>query len=159
MTAVSALAQKTDAYNNPILINNIELLRRGKQISVRLLTNKAPDYEITENLAARTLVLKIKNASAVFKDGRLERLFNDSQLAGIRFLAIDGDSWAQFKLLQKDLSYSVSSLEKNNGVQIDFRPTFQVQPLPDPLEDSVYELSDVDFEALVSYLCDLMAVV
>ena len=71
LTAVSALAQKTDAYNNPILINNIELLRRGKQISVRLLTNKAPDYEITENLAARTLVLKIKNASAVFKDGRL----------------------------------------------------------------------------------------
>ena len=146
MTAVSALAQKTDAFNNPILINNIELLRRGKQISVRLLTNKAPDYEITENLAARTLVLKIKNASAVFKDGRLERLFNDSQLAGIRFLAIDGDSWAQFKLLQKDLSYSVSSLEKNNGVQIDFRPTFQVQPLPDPLEDSVYELSDIDFD-------------
>jgi len=146
LTAVSAPAQTTDP-SSPVLINNVELLRRGKQISVRLLTNKAPDYEITENLAARTLVIKFKNARAVFADGRQERLFNDSQLAGIRFSAIEGDSWAQFKLLQKDLSYSVSSLGKQPGVQIDFRPAFQLQPLPDPPEDAVYELSAVDFDS------------
>jgi len=73
LTAVSAPAQTTDP-SSPVLINNVELLRRGKQISVRLLTNKAPDYEITENLAARTLVIKFKNARAVFADGRQERL-------------------------------------------------------------------------------------
>ena len=146
LTAVSAPAQTTEP-SSPVLIKNVELLRRGKQISVRLLTSKAPDYEITENLSARTLVLKFKNARAVFEDGRLERLFNDSQLAGIRFSAIDGDSWAQFKLLQKDLSYSVSSLGKQPGLQIDFRPTFQLQPLPDPPEDAVYELAAVDFDA------------
>jgi len=146
LTAVSAPAQTTDP-SSPVLINNVELLRRGKQISVRLLTNKAPDYEITENLAARTLVIKFKNARTVFADGRQERLFNDSQLAGIRFSAIEGDSWAQFKLLQKDLSYSVSSLGKQSGVQIDFRPAFQLQPLPDPPEDAVYELSAVDFDS------------
>ena len=146
LTAVSAPAQTTEPYS-PVLINNVELLRRGKQISVRLLTSKAPEYEITENLAARTLVIKFKNARAVFADGRQERLFNDSQLAGIRFSAIDGDSWAQFKLLQKDLSYSVSSFGKQHGVQIDFRPAFQLQPLPDPPEDSVYELSAVDFDS------------
>lgn len=146
LTAVSAPAQTTEP-SSPVLINNVELLRRGKQISVRLLTSKAPDYEITENLAARTLVIKFKNARAVFADGRQERLFNDSQLAGIRFSAIDSDSWAQFKLLQKDLSYSVSSLGKQHGVQIDFRPAFQLQPLPDPPEDSVFELSAVDFDS------------
>ena len=48
---------------------------------------------------------------------------------------------------QKDLSYSVSSLGKQYGVQIDFRPAFQLQPLPDPPEDSVYELSAVDFDS------------
>jgi tetratricopeptide (TPR) repeat protein len=147
LTAVSAPAQTTEP-SSPVLIKNVELLRRGKQISVRLLTSKAPDYEITENLSARTLVLKFKNARADFADRRLERLFNDSQLAGIRFSAIDGDSWAQFKLLQKDLSYSVSSLGKQPGLQIDFRPTFQLQPLPDPPEDAVYELAAVDFEAV-----------
>jgi TolA-binding protein len=146
LTAVSAPAQTTED-SSPVLITNVELLRRGKQISVRLLTSKAPNYEITENLAARTLVIKFKNALAVFADGRLERLFNDSQLAGILFSAIDGDSWAQFKLLQKDLSYSVSSLGKLHGIQIDFRPTFQLQPLPDPPEDAVYELTAVDFDA------------
>ncbi|MBC8219441.1 MAG: tetratricopeptide repeat protein [Proteobacteria bacterium] len=145
LTAVSAPAQTTEP-SSPVLIKNVELLRRGKQISVRLLTSKAPDYEITENLSARTLVLKFKNARADFADGRLERLFNDSQLAGIRFSAIDGDSWAQFKLLQKDLSYSISSLGKQPGLQIDFRPTFQLQPLPDPPEDAVYELAAVDFD-------------
>ena len=55
LTAVSAPAQTTEP-SSPVLIKNVELLRRGKQISVRLLTSKAPDYEITENLSARTLV-------------------------------------------------------------------------------------------------------
>ena len=146
LTAVSVPAQ-TSEVPSPVLIQNIELLRHGQQISVRLLTNNPPVYEITENLAAQTLVVKFKNARAVFSDGRMERLFNDSQLAGIRFTEIDGDSWAQFKLLKKDLSYSVTTLPEQNGVQIDFRPTFQIQPLPDPPEDAVYLLAKVKFDA------------
>ena len=68
------------ANSESVTIQNVELLRRGKQISVRLLTNSPPDYQITENLAAQTLVVKFKNARADFADGRMERLFNDLQL-------------------------------------------------------------------------------
>ena len=72
-----------------VTIQNVELLRRGKQISVRLLTSRTPDYQIAENLAAQTLVVKFKNARADFADGRMERLFNDLQLSGIRFSKFD----------------------------------------------------------------------
>ena len=64
---------------------NVELYRRGNQISVRLLTSIPTDYQITENLAAQTLVVKFKKARTGFTDGRMERLFNDRQLSGIRF--------------------------------------------------------------------------
>ena len=127
---ISSLTAK--ANSESVIIQNIELLRRGKQISVRLLTSSPPDYQITENLAAQTLVVKFKNARADFADGRMERLFNDLQLSGIRFSKFDGEIWAQFKLEEKDLTYSVSALTKNSGVQIDFRPAFEITPIPDP---------------------------
>ncbi|HHZ77497.1 MAG TPA: tetratricopeptide repeat protein [Candidatus Lambdaproteobacteria bacterium] len=146
LTAVGVLAQTTE-ITKPLLIQNVELHRRGQQLSVRLLTSRPPVYQISENLAAQTLVLKFKNARAVFTDGRMERLFNDFQLAGIRFSEIEGDIWAQFKLLKKDLSYSVSSLPEKNGVQIEIRPAFQIQPLPDPPEDAVYQLISLEFDA------------
>ena len=86
------------AVSETVIIQNVELLRRGKQISVRLLTSSPPVYQITENLAAQTLVVKFKNARAGFADGRMERLFNDLQLSGIRFSEFDAEIWAQFKL-------------------------------------------------------------
>ena len=92
-------------------------------------------------------MIKFKNARAGFADGRMERLFNDTQLAGIRFSDIDGEIWAQFKLLKKDLSYTVSTLRGQNGVKIDFRPALQILPLPDPPEDAVYQLVSVKFDA------------
>jgi len=45
------------AVSETVIIQNVELLRRGKQISVRLLTSSPPVYQITENLAAQTLVV------------------------------------------------------------------------------------------------------
>ena len=136
-----------NANSESVIIQNVELLRRGKQISVRLLTSSPPDYQITENLAAQTLVVKFKNARADFADGRKERLFNDLQLSGIRFSEFDGEIWAQFKLEEKDLTYSVSALTKSSGVQIDFRPAFEIKPLPDPPEDAVYQLSSLKFDS------------
>ena len=145
LTTVAVPAQTTE-LTSPVIIKNIELLRRGKQISVLLLTDKPPVYEITENLAAQTLVIKFKNARAGFKDGRMERLFNDTQLAGIRFLVVNGGIWGQFKLLKKELSYTVRTLREQNGVQIDFRPALQILPLPDPREDAMYQLVSVKFD-------------
>ena len=49
-----------NADSEIVIIQNVELLRRGKQISVKLLTSSPPDYEITENLEAQTLVVKFK---------------------------------------------------------------------------------------------------
>ena len=142
---VVSIPAQTSKTPEPVIIQNVELLRHGRQISVRLLTDNPPVYVITENLASRTLVIKFNNARIGFSDGRNERLFNDPQLAGIRFSAIDGDSWAQFKLLKKDLSYSVSSLTAQNGIQIDFRPSLQIEPLTDPPEDAAFQLVSIGF--------------
>ena len=141
------LAKKANSSTKKILIQNIELQRSGKQISVSLLTNDSPVYEITENLSAKTLIVKFKKAQLDFSDERIERHFNDSQLAGIRFLEIDGDIWAQFKLLEKDLSYSVATLNQMHGIKIDFRPVFDIQALPDPLEDAAYILDEIKFNS------------
>ena len=146
-STAAGIPAQTSKTSDPVIIQNVELLRHGRQISVRLLTDNPPVYVITENLASRTLVIKFNNARIGFSDGRNERLFNDPQLAGIRFSAIDGDSWAQFKLLKKDLSYSVSSLTEQNGIQIDFRPALQIEPLPDPPEDAAYQLVSIKFDA------------
>ena len=136
-----------NANSENVIIQNVELLRRGNQISVRLLTSGPTDYQITENLAAQTLVVKFKNTHAGFSDGRMERLFNDRQISGIRFSEFDGDIWAQFKLEEKDLTYSVSALNINSGIQIDFRPTFEIKPLLDPPEDAVYQLASLKFDS------------
>ena len=101
LTTVAVPAQTTE-LSDLVIIQNVELLRHGKQISALLLTDNPPVYEITENLSAQTLVIKFKNARAGFANGRMERLFNDTQLAGIRFSDIDGEIWAQFKLLKKE---------------------------------------------------------
>jgi len=139
--------RSAESSKNPLIIQNVELLRRGKQISVLLFTNFDPVYEITENLSSQTLVVKFKKARVAFSDGRMERLFSDHQLAGIRFLEIGSEIWAQFKLLEKNLSYTVTTTKNVNGLRIDFRPVFQVQPLPDPPEDAVYNLDEVKFDS------------
>ena len=132
---------------NPLIIENLELLRRGKQISVSLITNNKPVYEITESLSSKTLVIKFKEARVSFFDGGMERLFSDHQIAGIRFLEVGSDIWAQFKLIEKNLSYSVSSLKNSNGIRIDFRPIFEVEPILDPPVDAIYNLDEVKFDS------------
>jgi hypothetical protein len=126
---------------------NLIQARPGVNDMAQGLSSSPPDYQITENLAAQTLVVKFKNARADFADGRMERLFNDLQLSGIRFSEFDGEIWAQFKLEEKDLTYSVSALTKNSGVQIDFRPAFEIKPLRDPPEDAVYQVSSLKFDS------------
>jgi len=148
--------KKANSSTKKILIQNVELERRGKQISVSLLTNDYPIYEITENLSAKTLLVKFKRSQLDFSDERTERLFNDSQLAGIRFLEFDDDIWAQFKLREKNLSYSVTLLKEVHGIKIDFRPVSQVQPLSDPPEDAFYTLEKVKFDSSNSSYTSLM---
>ena len=87
-STVASIPAQTSKTSESIIIQNVELLRHGRQISVRLLTDNPPVYVITENLASRTLVIKFNNARIGFSDGRNERLFNDPQLAGIRFSVI-----------------------------------------------------------------------
>ena len=77
-----------NAYSETAIIQNVELYRRGNQISVRLLMSIPTDYQITENLTAKTLVVKFKKARTGFADGRMERLFNDRQLSGLSLIHI-----------------------------------------------------------------------
>ena len=139
--------RSAESSKNPLLIHNVELLRRGKQISVLLFTNYKPVYDITENLSSQTLVIKFKEARVAFLDGRMERLFSDHQISGIRFLEIGNEIWAQFKLLEKNLSYTVTSLNNVSGLRIDFRPVIDVKPLPDPPEDAAFNLDEVKFDS------------
>ncbi len=75
----SILPQQGTSQGSPLLIQSVELIRRGQQVTVHLLTNGPPVYEVNENLPAKTLVIKFQNARLDFVDGRNERLFNDEQ--------------------------------------------------------------------------------
>ena len=77
-------------------VRQVELIRRGQQLSIRLFLNQPPVYQITENLDARTLVVKFRNTKPGFPDGSLVKLFNDSRVEGVRFLEVGPDLWAQF---------------------------------------------------------------
>ena len=103
----SILPQQGTSQGSPLLIQSVELIRRGQQVTVHLLTNGPPVYEVNENLPAKTLVIKFQNARLDFVDGRNERLFNDEQIAGIRFNKVDDAIWAQFKLRLSELSYEI----------------------------------------------------
>ena len=115
------------AQEEPVRVSAIELMRRGKQVSVHLRTSRSPVYEVAENLAAKTIVIKLKNTLFNFKDGRKERLFNDDQIAGIRFLEVEEDLWAQFKLRQSGMSYAIEPSQSEESLQIVFRPSVPVE--------------------------------
>ena len=85
---------------------------------MHLLTNGPPVYEVNENLPAKTLVIKFQNARLDFVDGRNERLFNDEQVAGIRFNKVDDAIWAQFKLRLSELSYEIVPRTEGDGIAI-----------------------------------------
>ena len=63
------------AQEEPVRVSALELMRRGKQVSVHLRTSRPPVYEVAENLAAKTIVIKFKNTLFDFKDGRKETGF------------------------------------------------------------------------------------
>ena len=134
------------AQESALLIQSVELIRRGKQVSIHLLTNGAPVYEVNENLQAKTLVIKFQNARLDFVDGRKERLFNDEQIAGIRFNKVDDAIWAQFKLRLSELSYEIEPLSEGDGIAVILRPPRSVEKI-DEVIPPLFELSSVALDS------------
>ena len=138
-------------------ISGVELLRKGEQVSITLQTSGKPIYELNENLKVRTLVVKFRNTRAAFVDGRRDRLFNDPQVEGIRFLDMEPDTWAQFKLRKDNLIFDMVPGSNPGQLVFRFRPLIQLPPVtlpPDPepatiaLEALEYDDSNPDFTSL-----------
>ena len=131
---------------NLLTIDGVELLRRGKQVSLYMQMKGQPVYEISDNLPAKTLVVKFKNAIVTFPDNRNDRLFNDPDLEGVRFLEFDRDVWAQFKLRKDNLLYEE---EAGEGVLIfQFRPRITLNPVTLPLapEPASHQLTSLKLD-------------
>jgi len=146
-----------NAQEEPMSISGVELLRKGEQVSITLQTSGKPIYELNENLKARTLVVKFRNTKAAFVDGRRDRLFNDPQVEGIRFLDMEPDTWAQFKLRKDNLIFDMVPGSDPGQLVFRFRPLIQLPPVtlpPDPepatisLEALEYDDSNSDFTSL-----------
>jgi len=142
----SILPQQGTSQDSPLLIQSVELIRRGQQVTVHLLTNGPPVYEVNENLPAKTLVIKFQNARLDFVDGRNERLFNDEQIAGIRFNKVDDAIWAQFKLRLSELSYEIVPRNEGDGIAIVLRPPRKVAEVDEEILP-LFELSSVALES------------
>ena len=125
--------ETTPVFAQAAEVQQIELVRRGRQLSIRLLLNQPPVYQISENLDAHTLVVKFRNTKPSFPDGNSVKLFNDSQVEGVRFLEVGPDLWAQFKFRTAGLVFDIDPPEVPNILQLTFRPSKQLEPLP-PIE-------------------------
>ncbi|MFZ8894005.1 MAG: tetratricopeptide repeat protein [bacterium] len=137
-----------NAQEEPMSISGVELLRKGEQVSITLQTSGKPIYELNENLKARTLVVKFRNTKAAFADGRRDRLFNDPQVEGIRFLDMEPDTWAQFKLRKDDLIFDMVPGSNPGQLVFRFRPLIQLPPVtlpPDP-EPATIALEALDYD-------------
>ncbi|MBT7204969.1 MAG: hypothetical protein HN867_16025, partial [Deltaproteobacteria bacterium] len=137
-----------NAQEELMSISGVELLRKGEQVSITLQTSGKPIYELNENLKARTLVVKFRNTTAAFADGRRDRLFNDPQIEGIRFLDMEPDTWAQFKLRKDDLIFDMVPGSNPGQLVFRFRPLIQLPPVtlpPDP-EPATIALEALDYD-------------
>ncbi len=146
LAAILFSTPHTYAQSESVGIKSVELIRRGSQVSVHLLTDRSPSYEVSANLTAQTLVVKFHNAYLDFSDSRSERLFNDEQVAGIRFYEVEDQIWAQFKLRQQKLTYEVSPLKGSPGLAVVFRSVVAVKPEPETQREAFYKLSGIRFE-------------
>ena len=159
ITAIQMLfSMGVSAQEEPMSISGVELLRRGEQVSITLQTSGKPIYELNENLKVRTLVVKFRNTKLAFADGRRDRLFNDPQVEGIRFLDMEPDTWAQFKLRKDDLIFDVVPGSNSGQLVFRFRPLIQLPPVtlpPDPEPATIalaaldYDDSNQDFTSLI----------
>ncbi|MBQ32932.1 MAG: hypothetical protein CL923_10340 [Deltaproteobacteria bacterium] len=129
-------------------VRQVELIRRGQQLSIRLFLNQPPVYQITENLDARTLVVKFRNTKPGFPDGSPVKLFNDSQVEGVRFLEVGPDLWAQFKFREAGLVFDIDPPEAPNILQLTFRPSKQLEPLPPVEPGAKVRLLSTDFRSV-----------
>ena len=127
-------------------VRKVELIRRGKQMSVQILTAQPADFTITENLKSLTLVVKFRNTRPNFPDGSNIRLFNDEQIEGVQFLEIGSETWAQFKLRTDELTYEQRDTNSPNLLEIAFRPTVEMEPLPEISEDAQYTLQSIQHD-------------
>ena len=159
ITAIQMLfSMGVSAQEEPMSISGVELLRKGEQVSITLQTSGKPIYELNENLKVRTLVVKFRNTKLAFADGRRDRLFNDPQVEGIRFLDMEPDTWAQFKLRKDDLIFDVVPGSNSGQLVFRFRPLIQLPPVtlpPDPEPATIalaaldYDDSNQDFTSLI----------
>ena len=159
ITAIQMLfSMGVSAQEEPMSISGVELLRRGEQVSITLQTSGKPIYELNENLKVRTLVVKFRNTKLAFADGRRDRLFNDPQVEGIRFLDMEPDTWAQFKLRKDNLIFDVVPGSNSGQLVFRFRPLIQLPPVtlpPDPEPATIalaaldYDDSNQDFTSLI----------
>ena len=129
-------------------VRQIELIRRGRQISIRLFLNQPPVYKLTENLDARTLVVKFRNTKPGFPDATSVKLFNDAQVEGARFVEVGPDLWVQFKFREAGLVFEVDPPESANILQLTFRPSKQLETLPPVESGAKVRLLAADFRSV-----------
>ncbi len=129
----------------PLSIQNIELKRVGEQLSLRLMFDSVPIYELHDNLDRRVLLLKFKNARFALPDRNPERLFNDPILEGIRFTQEGDELWAQIKARMTDLTHTVVFGTEPGVLELEFREIIPVEPLDPPPLAPTLQLKGVRF--------------
>lgn len=128
-----------------MLIQDVELRRFGNQLNIRVLCDSPPIYQISENLAHKTLIVKFQNASMALPDQKTEKLFNDPMVAGIRFLQEGNDIWAQFLTRKTGLIHEVIESQEPGVFVLSFRESVKVTPLPPPPRPPSQKLLGVRF--------------
>ncbi len=146
-----------NAQEEPMSISGVELLRKGEQVSILC---KPVASQSMNSMKISKPVPWLSNSATprrLFADGRRDRLFNDPQVEGIRFLDMEPDTWAQFKLRKDDLIFDMVPGSNPGQLVFRFRPLIQLPPVtlpPDPepatiaLEALDYDDSNPDFTSL-----------
>jgi len=129
----------------PLSITGVELKKLGEQLNILLILDSTPIYEISANLKQKSLLVKLKNAKIAFPDGKTERLFNDPLIEGIQFVQEGPDVWVKFKTRVDDLNYDVARVKTPGVLEIEFRKTLEVEPLPPPPRPPSLRLLGVRF--------------
>lgn len=125
----------------PAQMEGFEFKRTGKQLNVRLLLDRVPEYEVRSNLKRKILAIRLKNSVFHFPDGKSDRFFNDSLLQGARLIQEGPHLWIQFKARVAGLDYQIEP--SKNGLIIQFRPTIKVPSIPPPPPPPAYQLLSI----------------
>lgn len=106
VVSTSVFAQQSGGVE----ISAIKLRKTGTALGLRFISNGPVTYEAVGNLPRRVLVIKFKNARAVFPNDQRQFVYNDPYVVGIAFEQVpNGDLWAKIKLRVATLQYSVKT--------------------------------------------------